>query len=220
ETEQFAETGEHALERRKERGDRHIPLREPGPSVGHDRLAGPRRLLDRVEDRLRFVLHDDGEEDRVARSLEEVADQLPRFVGFRGPAVGDRDHAALHQGGGVLLVFLRDRHDSDGREDRGASKGSRAISTLNKVNLRPIRNACGESNGLARTMRAARFAPIPGRAEMAANGAWFTSSGYSTAVRDRCPWLTTRTSTNRSIPVRYGNPTRIGYVPICRPYVT
>src|SRR5206468_8844100 len=208
ETEQFAETGEHALERRKERGDRHIPLPEPGPSVGHDRLAGPRRLFDRVEDRLRFVLHDDGEEDGVARSLEEVADQLPRFVGLRGPAVGDRDHAALHRGGGVLLVFLRDRHDSDGREDRGASKGSRSVTTLNKVNFttdpermpgvhiaRPrngatrspaagsssdATNAGRESNGLARTMRAARFAPIPGRAEMAANGAWFTSSGYST----------------------------------------
>jgi len=37
---------------------------------------------------------------------------------------------------------------------------------------------------------------------------------------DLCPWLTTRTSTNRLIPVRYGNPTRIGYVPICLPYVT
>src|SRR2546427_4955936 len=71
-------------------------------------------------------------------------------------------------------------------------------------------NAGKESKGLARTMRAARFAPIPGRAEIAASGARFTSSGYSTAVRERCPWLTTRTSTNRLMPVVYGKPTRIG----------
>src|SRR5207302_856056 len=83
------------------------------------------------------------EEDGVTRSLEQIADQLPRFVGLRRPAVGDRDHATLHRGGGVLLVFLRHGHGSDGGEDRGASKGSRAISTLNKVNLRRIRNACG-----------------------------------------------------------------------------
>src|SRR6266705_4963598 len=81
-------------------------------------------------------------------------------------------------------------------------------------------NAGHESNGLARTMRAARFSPIPGRAQIAASDARFTSSGYSIAVRDRWPWLVTRTSTNRFNAMSYGRPTRIGYVPICRPYVT
>src|SRR3989454_5511153 len=67
--------------------------------------------------------------------LEEIANQLARFVRVLCPTVGDRDDAALHRCGGLLFVFPGDGHGSDGREDRGASKGSPSNSTLNKVNL-------------------------------------------------------------------------------------
>ena len=41
---------------------------------------------------------------------EEVTNELAGLVGLRRPAVGDRDDAAFHGGGGVLLMLLGDRH--------------------------------------------------------------------------------------------------------------
>src|SRR3989442_7540790 len=75
------------------------------------------------------------------------------------------------------------------RPRNGATRSAAAGSS------REAANAGHESNGHARIILAARFNPIPGSAEIAAVVARVTSSWYSTAMIDRWPWLTTRTST-------------------------
>src|SRR5690242_5354734 len=86
------------------------------------------------------------------------------------------------------------------RANHAARPRNDAMRSAAAGSSRDAANAGQELKGRARIILAARFSPIPGRAEIAAIGAWFTSSGYSTAVIDRWPWLTTRTSTKRLTP--------------------
>src|SRR6267378_5326881 len=133
-TEQLAETRQGSLEHRDERRDRHVAFRDARPAVRDDRVTGPRGLFDRVEDLFRFVLYDNVEQDRMPRAEEEIANQLAGLVGLRRATVGNRDDAALHGCGRVLLVLLRYRHGPDAlEEDRRRPKGSRRDATLNKV---------------------------------------------------------------------------------------
>src|SRR5712691_12007450 len=87
-TEQLAETGQGSVEHREEGWDRHVPLCDARPAVRDDRITGPRGLFDRIEDLFRFVLYDDVEQDRMAGSEGEIANQLAGLVGLRGTTVG------------------------------------------------------------------------------------------------------------------------------------
>src|SRR2546428_11456816 len=104
---------------------------------------------------------------------------------------------------------MRDDEPCGLRPTHAAKPKNGATRSATDGSSRDAAKAGQESNGLARRMRAARLAPMPGSAEMAAIGARFTSSGHSIAVRDRWPWLTTRASTNRFEVTSYGRPKRI-----------